>query len=69
MEKEVTSDARWKSYWDSLMEQSKSPVPWGTIVEEKPKHGDLTVEEDTAKHRKSRFKKKTTNRFKKEEPK
>lgn len=63
---EKTSDVEWQEYWDELMMKSKKPVPWGTIVHEKPKHGDLSSTQDTQKHlksKKTRFKKK---RFKDE---
>jgi hypothetical protein len=59
---EKFSDKEWQDYWDQLMLKSKKPVPWGTIVQEKPKHGDLSSSDDTKLHKK-RFKK---NRFKKD---
>lgn len=53
---EKTSDKEWQDYWDDLMLKSKKPVPWGTIVEEKPTHGNLNTKQDTEMHKK--FKKK-----------
>lgn len=58
---EKFSDKKWKDYWDKLMMKSKKPVPWGTIVEEKPEHGDKSTSEETQIHR---FKKNTKKRFK-----
>lgn len=58
---EKFSDKEWINYWDDLMLKSKKPVPWGTIVEEKPEHGDKSTTEDTKLHR---FKKDTKKRFK-----
>jgi len=51
------SDAEWQKYWDELMQQSDNPVPWGTIVEEKPLHGELSTTEDAKKHDLSKTKK------------
>jgi hypothetical protein len=51
-----TSDKHWEEYWNSLMSESQKPVPWGTIVNEKPEHGDLSATEDTKKHQVKRFK-------------
>lgn len=58
--KSILSDKDWRQYWDELMSKSKDPVLWGTIVEEKPKHKNLTTEEDTKthndQHKKRKFK-------------
>jgi hypothetical protein len=57
---EKSADKKWREYWDDLMLKSNKPVPWGTIVEEKPEHGDKSTTEDTKLHRfkkdKKRFK-------------
>ncbi len=70
MDKEVESDKKFRDYWNNLFMQSKDPRPMGDIIEEKPKHGNLTTEEDAKLHKdtmrkfkkpvskKSRFKKK-----------
>jgi len=61
MENFKKSDKNWEDYWNKLMLKSKKPIPWGTIVHEKPKHGDLTSTEDASQHKeikKQRFKKK-----------
>jgi len=59
---EKLSDTKWKNYWDNLMLKSKKPVPWGTIVEEKPDHSNLNLEEELKQHKveptKNKFKKK-----------
>lgn len=57
--REVESDKKFRNYWNSLFMQSKDPVPMGDIIEEKPKHGELTTKEDAKLH------KKTMKRFKK----
>lgn len=59
MDEEIKFASKWSDYWDELMLESKKPVPWGTIVEEKPKHGDKSTSEESKIHR---FKKK--KRFK-----
>ena len=61
---EVDSDQKFRDYWNSLFMQSLDPRPMGDIIEEKPKHGNLTTKEDAKLHKKtmSRFKK---TRFKK----
>ena len=51
MDKYIFSDKKWSEYWDDLMSQSKDPVDWGTIVQEKPKHKDLTMEEESKVHK------------------
>jgi len=48
---EKISDKNWQNYWDDLMEQSDKPVSWGTIVNEKPLHGDKTVTEESKIHK------------------
>jgi hypothetical protein len=58
------SDKEWQNYWDSLMEKSQKPVPWGTIVNEKPEHGDLSATEDTKLHKNKKIKRFKTKRFK-----
>jgi hypothetical protein len=55
------SDKEWANYWDELMSKSDSPVPWGTIVQEKPTHQDKTIDEEKKLHR---FKKTKKRRFK-----
>lgn len=60
MDKEVESDKRFRDYWNSLFMQSQDPRPMGDIIEEKPKHGNLTTEEDAKLH------KDTMKRFKKQ---
>jgi hypothetical protein len=68
MDKEVESDKRFRDYWNNLFMQSKDPRPMGDIIEEKPKHGNLTTEEDAKLHKKTmrKFKKPTAkSRFKK----
>jgi hypothetical protein len=63
----VESDKRFRNYWDSLMMESVDPVELGTIIEEKPKHGDKTIKEEQELHgtkqKKSKFK--VNRRFKK----
>lgn len=59
MDKEVESDKKFRDYWNNLFMQSKDPRPMGDIIEEKPKHGNLTTEED------AKFHKKTMRKFKK----
>jgi hypothetical protein len=44
---EKFSDKEWRNYWDDLMLKSKKPVPWGTIVEEKPDQDNISTTEDT----------------------
>lgn len=63
MNKEVESDKRFRDYWNNLFMQSKDPRPMGDIIEEKPKHSNLTTEEDAKLH------KKTMRKFKKPESK
>jgi hypothetical protein len=58
--KSIISDKTWREYWDELMEKAKDGVPWGTIVEEKPKHSNLTTEEESEAHKT----KKSKRRFK-----
>jgi len=68
MDKEVESDKRFRDYWNNLFMQSKDPRPMGDIIEEKPKHGNLTTEEDAKLHKKTmrKFKKPAAkSRFKK----
>ena len=68
MDKEVESDKKFRDYWNNLFMQSKDPRPMGDIIEEKPKHGNLTTEEDAKLHKKTmrKFKKPATkSRFKK----
>lgn len=68
MDKEVESDKKFRDYWNSLFMQSKDPRPMGDIIEEKPKHGNLTTDEDAKLHKKTmrRFKKPANkSRFKK----
>jgi hypothetical protein len=69
MDKEVESDKRFRDYWNNLFMQSKDPRPMGDIIEEKPKHGNLTTEEDAKLHKDTmrRFKKpvQKKHRFKK----
>jgi len=68
MDKEVESDKKFRDYWNSLFMQSKDPRPMGDIIEEKPKHGNLTTEEDAKLHKKTmrKFKKPAAkSRFKK----
>jgi hypothetical protein len=43
------------------MLKAKSPVPWGTIVDEKPEHGEKTISEEKKIHK---FKRPTKKRFK-----
>jgi hypothetical protein len=52
---EVNSDKEWVQYWDNLMGESKNPVPWGTIVYEKPEHSDKTINEEKKLHANSKF--------------
>lgn len=70
MDKEVESDKRFRDYWNNLFMQSKDPRPMGDIIEEKPKHGNLTTEEDAKLHKKTmrKFKKPVSKkpRFKKD---
>lgn len=70
MNKEVESDKRFRDYWNNLFMQSKDPRPMGDIIEEKPKHGNLTTEEDAELHKKTmrKFKKPASKkpRFKKD---
>jgi hypothetical protein len=68
MDKEVESDKKFRDYWNNLFMQSKDPRPMGDIIEEKPKHGNLTTEEDAKLHKKTmrKFKKPAAkSRFKK----
>jgi hypothetical protein len=69
MNKEVESDQKFRDYWNKLFMQSKDPRPMGDIIEEKPKHGNLTTEEDARLHKDTmrKFKKPThkKSRFKK----
>jgi hypothetical protein len=68
MDKDVESDKRFRDYWNNLFMQSKDPRPMGDIIEEKPKHGNLTTEEDAKLHKKTmrKFKKPAAkSRFKK----
>ena len=58
---EKFSDKKWREYWDDLMLKAKSPVPWGTIVDEKPEHGEKTISEEKKIHK---FKRPTKKRFK-----
>jgi hypothetical protein len=56
-------------YWDSLMMQSLDPVELGTIIYEKPKHGDKTIKEEQKLHGtkfKKNMMKKSKPRFKKD---
>ena len=62
---EIQSDQKFKDYWNNLFMQSLDPRPMGDIIEEKPKHGNLTTKDDAKLHKdtmrkfkKSRFKKK-----------
>lgn len=70
MNKEVESDKRFRDYWNNLFMQSKDPRPMGDIIEEKPKHGNLTTDEDAKLHKKTmrKFKKPVSKkpRFKKD---
>ena len=63
----VKSDKRFRNYWDSLMMESIDPVELGTIIEEKPKHGDKTIKEEQELHgtKKKKSKFKANRRFKK----
>ena len=68
MDKEVESDKKFRDYWNNLFMQSLDPRPMGDIIEEKPKHGNLTTEEDAKLHKKTmrKFKKPAAkSRFKK----
>jgi hypothetical protein len=69
MDKEVESDKEFRDYWNNLFMQSKDPRPMGDIIEEKPKHGNLTTEEDAKLHKNTmrKFKKPVSKkpRFKK----
>lgn len=51
MNKNIFSDKKWTEYWDDLMTKSADPVEWGTIVHEKPKHKNLTTEEEAKVHK------------------
>lgn len=70
MDKEVESDKKFRDYWNNLFMQSKDPRPMGDIIEEKPKHGNLTTDEDAKLHKKTmrKFKKPASKkpRFKKD---
>jgi hypothetical protein len=60
---------RYTEYWDSLMMQSLDPVELGTIIYEKPKHGDKTIKEEQNLHGtkfKKNMMKKSKPRFKKD---
>ena len=57
--KTVESDKEWEDYWNELYTQSKDPVPWGTIVHEKPKHPSKNISEEKQLH------KNITQKFKK----
>lgn len=59
----VESNNRFENYWNSLMMQSIDPVELGTIIYEKPKHGDKTIKEEQKLHR-SKFKKKPMKKLK-----
>ena len=64
----VESNNRFENYWNSLMMQSIDPVELGTIIYEKPKHGDKTIKEEQKLHNtkfKKKFMKKSKPRFKK----
>ena len=68
MDKEVESDKKFRDYWNGLFMQSLDPRPMGDIIEEKPKHGNLTTKEDAKLHKKTmrKFKKPAAkSRFKK----
>jgi hypothetical protein len=61
---------RYTEYWDSLMMQSLDPVELGTIIYEKPKHGDKTIQEEQKLHGtkfKKNMMKKSKPRFKKDQ--
>lgn len=57
------SKNRYVQYWDNLMMQSLDPVELGTIVYEKPKHGDKTINEEQKLHG-TKFKKKLMQKSK-----
>jgi hypothetical protein len=65
----VESNNRFEDYWNSLMMQSIDPVELGTIIYEKPKHGDKTIKEEQKLHHtkfKKNMMKKSKPRFKKD---
>ena len=49
-DKDIEADKRWTDYWDDLYGESKSPLPWGTIVYEKPEHSNKTIEQEKKLH-------------------
>ena len=61
-DKKITKN-KYTEYWDNLMMQSLDPVELGTIVYEKPKHGDKTIEEEQELHG-TKFKKKMIQKSK-----
>lgn len=64
----VESDNRFEDYWNSLMMESIDPVELGTIIYEKPKHGNKTIKEEQKLHHtkfKKKLMKKSKPRFKK----
>ena len=59
----VESNNRFEDYWNSLMMESIDPVELGTIIYEKPKHGDKTIKEEQKLHH-TKFKKKVMKKSK-----
>ena len=59
----VESNNRFEDYWNSLMMESIDPVELGTIIYEKPKHGDKTIKEEQKLHN-TKFKKKVMKKSK-----
>ena len=50
-DKEVISDKESQDYWDKYWSRAENPVPWGTMLWEKPEHSEKTTEEEQKVHK------------------